>query len=645
MQNEQIENQEKENTNNSKHKIFNSSTVVPLVEFGIGFIFCFITMKLFPIGASGIFYQIVFYVFLIVSVILFILFIIAFVNAKKFYSQMLETDYSVLFEKQKRGLRAAWKAYEKTLIDWKIKDVDGNETCTKRTRTNSDLYFDGEHWVSYSFTKIPVEALLRLVPGTLIGMGILGTFIGFASGITALGDVSEKTSEELMKGIGFLTSGLTTAFNTSILGVIMSVVVNFLMFNPLKNACDMLCQKICDRIDEKFYISDYDALHKDLDGVSDAIKHQFVDNTKDLALEVRKAVTESVEDNIARLQTVIDKQIEDLQKTMEVTETIPAKVEQSFVNTKKFIQATLDESRDKFVSELNSTVNSLTGCIEAFDAVPDKIETAFENSKQFIQSTLDESREQYMAEINKTTDAVNGCVQALNENQEKLRQSNALFAEQVQNVINRFSATSDDISNHFKETADSFTQNFGQAATTATENFKNLSTSIAENFAKIVDKTNVTFDKIQDFAGFYEEANKVTENLNNILTQMQTYNAQTQVGYDSVLNSLTAITEESNATLKEFKNLDSTLSSTIGTITANLETYNETVANALQNYLGQFADKSSNFANGLNSSVQSLEMSASSLADLSQDLTKCVQEFAIRNEKLMVELKEVNSSK
>lgn len=65
-----------------------------------------------------------------------------------------------------------------------------------------------------------------------------------------------------------------------------------------------------------------------------------------------------------------------------------------------------------------------------------------------------------MEEINKTTDAVNSCVQALNENQEKLRQSNALFAEQVQNVINRFSATSDDISNHFKETADSFTQNF-----------------------------------------------------------------------------------------------------------------------------------------------------------------------------------------
>ena len=126
---------------------------------------------------------------------------------------------------------------------------------------------------------------------------------------------------------------------------------------------------------------------------------------------------------------------------------------------------------------------------------------------------------------------------------------------------------------------------------------------------------------------------------------MQAYNSQTQAGYDAVLESLTAITEESNATLKEFKNLDSTLSSTIGTITQNLETYNETVANALQNYLGQFADKSSNFANGLNSSVQSLELTASNLGELSEDLTKSVQAFTVRNEKLMTELKNLKSSK
>lgn len=589
--------QEVENKPEQKHKIKNL-IIMPTISFLVGLFLCIWIIKLFPINSSGKIYQGIFYTFLFGSLGLFACFIFALYNAQKFYAKMFSTEYSELFDKQRPGLKAAWKAYEKTLIDWILKDKDDNEICTKRTRTNSDLYFDGEHWISYSFTKIPVEALLRLVSGTLIGMGILGTFIGFASGITQLGDVSEKTSEELMKGIGFLTSGLTTAFNTSIVGVIMSVLVNFLMFNPLKNACDMLCQKICDRIDEKFYISDYDALHKDLDGVSDAIKHQFVENTKDLALEVSRAVTGTVEDNISRLQTVIDSQIEQLQKTMEVTETIPSKIEQSFVNT-----------------------------------------------KEFIQSTLDESREKYMTEINKTTEAITGCVQALNENQEKLRQSNALFAEQVQNVINRFSATSDDISNHFKETADSFTQNFGQAATTATENCKNLSTAIAQNFAKIIDKTNLTFEKIQDFAGFYEEANKVTENLNNILSQMQAYNSQAQNGYNSVLNSLTAITEESNATLKEFKNLDSTLSSTIGTITKNLETYNETVANALQNYLGQFADKSSNFANGLNSSVQSLEMSSANLAELSQDLAKTVQEFTVRNEKLMTELKHMNSSK
>lgn len=579
------------------HKIKNS-IIIPIISFIVGLVLCIWVINLFPISSSGVFYQGIFYTFLLVSLGLFACFIHAIYNAQKFYSEMFTTNFSTLFNKQRSGLKAAWKAYEKTFIDWKITDKNGYETWTKRTRTNSDLYFDGEHWISYSFTKFPIETLLRLVPGTLIGLGILGTFIGFATGVSQLGNVSEKTSAELMTGIGYLTDGLTIAFNTSIVGVTMSIIVNFLMYNTLKNASDILCQKICDRIDEEYYISDYDALHKDLDGVSDAIKNQFVENTKDLALEVRKIVSEVVEDNLDKLQSVINSQIEQLHKTMEVTETIPTKIEQAFINTKEFIQATLNESREK-----------------------------------------------YMAEIDKTTDAINGCVEALNENQEKLRQSNTLFAEQVQNIIDGFSATSNDISNHFKETADSFTQNFGQAATTATDNFKNLSTAIAKNFAKIVDQTNVTFDKIQDFASFYEEASKVTENLNNILSQMHTYNSQAQAGYDAVLESLTAITEESNATLKEFRNLDSTLSSTIGTITQNLETYNETVANALQNYLGQFADKSSNFANGLNSSVQSLELTASNLGELSEDLTKSVQAFSIRNEKLMTELKNLNSSK
>lgn len=581
-----------------KHKT-NKSTVIPITFFVLGLILCILIICFKSISSSGIFYQSVFYFFLIASVGLFVLFICAFLNAQKFYSNILTSDdYATLFNKQKGGLKAAWKAYEKTLIDWKIINNDNTEIIKKKTRTNSDLYFDGEHWISNSFTNIPVDALLRLIPGTLIGMGILGTFIGFADGVGGLGDVSKLSSEELMNRIDVLTSGLNTAFNTSIIGVIMSVVVNFLMYNPLKNACDMLCQKICDRIDEEFYISDYDALHKDLDGVSDAIKHQFVENTKDLAIEVKKAVSETVEDNLDKLQNVINDQISQLEKVMEVSETIPNKIEQSFINTKEFIQATLDESREKFVTEFNSGIESISSCI-----------------------------------------------QAINDSQEKLRQSNALFAEQVQNVINRFSATSDDISNHFKETADSFTENFGQAATTATDNFKNLSTAIAENFAKIVDQTNLTFDKIQDFAGFYEEANKVTENLNNILSQMQSYNSQTQSGYDSVLNSLTAITEESNATLKEFKQLDSTLSNTVNTITEKLKVYNDTVANALQNYLGSFAEKSSKFADGLTSPVQSLEMTAVSLSDLSQDLTKSVQEFTTHNEDLIKELKILNSSK
>lgn len=127
-----------------------NSTITPICFFILGLGFCTLILYSFPINTSGKLYQSIFYAFLAIALILFVLFIVAFINAQKFYTLISTkeysklTEYSELFDKQRPGLKAAWKAYEKTLIDWILKDKDDNEICTKRTRTNSDLYFDGE---------------------------------------------------------------------------------------------------------------------------------------------------------------------------------------------------------------------------------------------------------------------------------------------------------------------------------------------------------------------------------------------------------------------------------------------------------------------------------------------------------------------
>ena len=67
------------------------------------------------------------------------------------------------------------------------------------------------------------QNLIRLVPGIMTSLGILGTFIGLIVGIRGIGFT---TVEAALQSIEDLLSGIDTAFYTSIAGVILSILFN-----------------------------------------------------------------------------------------------------------------------------------------------------------------------------------------------------------------------------------------------------------------------------------------------------------------------------------------------------------------------------------------------------------------------------------
>lgn len=69
------------------------------------------------------------------------------------------------------------------------------------------------------------QGLMYQIPGTLTGLGILGTFIGLIVGIRSL---QFETMPAALDSIQRLLSGVTTAFYTSIAGVILSILFNIL---------------------------------------------------------------------------------------------------------------------------------------------------------------------------------------------------------------------------------------------------------------------------------------------------------------------------------------------------------------------------------------------------------------------------------
>lgn len=88
--------------------------------------------------------------------------------------------------------------------------------------------------------------LADMTPGILTSLGILGTFLGLVLGLSGL-DLNAADTSALLSAMEQLIGGMSTAFLTSIAGVIASIA-----FNLLNNHYISKCEKAIDRFCEVF---------------------------------------------------------------------------------------------------------------------------------------------------------------------------------------------------------------------------------------------------------------------------------------------------------------------------------------------------------------------------------------------------------
>ena len=75
------------------------------------------------------------------------------------------------------------------------------------------------------------RGVIAQIPGTLTGLGILGTFVGLLLGLR---NISFVTVEAALGSVQSILAGIDTAFYTSIAGVILSILFNIIN-NVLRN--------------------------------------------------------------------------------------------------------------------------------------------------------------------------------------------------------------------------------------------------------------------------------------------------------------------------------------------------------------------------------------------------------------------------
>ncbi len=96
------------------------------------------------------------------------------------------------------------------------------------------------------FVPVPYE-LVRLGPAVLTALGLLGTFFGITNGLGAIGDVQGQGPEGIMPIISDVVKGLSTAFWTSIVGVVLGLIVMWwsrTVEHRLENAVELAVEKL-----------------------------------------------------------------------------------------------------------------------------------------------------------------------------------------------------------------------------------------------------------------------------------------------------------------------------------------------------------------------------------------------------------------
>lgn len=109
-------------------------------------------------------------------------------------------------------LQGSWTAF---LQNAQARDTYG-ETCDVEEYINEDTVVYADESVN----------LAEMIPGVMVSLGILGTFLGLVTGLSGLTLVED--TDVMLGAIQQLISGMSTAFLTSIFGVLASLCFNFL---------------------------------------------------------------------------------------------------------------------------------------------------------------------------------------------------------------------------------------------------------------------------------------------------------------------------------------------------------------------------------------------------------------------------------
>ena len=352
---------------------------------------------------------------------------------KKYNPQNVNVYFESLSQEMEDSdlIKGIWRKYQRTLIS-----IPGKDGLEKYSTVESESYFSVA-----AFTEGMKGGLWSGLAGTFTGIGILGTFIGLTIGLAG---VDTSSTGALSSSISGLLGGMSTAFVTSIFGIVSAIVFGVWHSQNMKRFGDAV-SRFTDALDQVF-------IRK---------------SVEEILLE---ELAESREQRAAMEQLSTDMAISICDHLPDVLDQLAEKMDSAMKGNLDTMLAGLSERQDKQTEQLmqisSNTSSLVSGCFDQLGDVLKKgvgqeaeelgnslknLSSDIASLAEGIRDILDRSTKASSEANQKTLDALNEAISKMNETMEGMANKQT---EETDKNIQRMTALMEEMKTTMKDIFD-----------------------------------------------------------------------------------------------------------------------------------------------------------------------------------------------
>ena len=405
-----------------------------------------------------------------------------------------------------------FKKYETTIV---FPDREGK----MKTDEEAEVYFD----LGSLLSEIRINhRLLNAGSGLLVGLGLLGTFLGLTIGVM---DFDSGSTEAIQSSINELLNGMGTAFATSLVGMACSLLYIFFEKTTL-NRFQRNITSLCELLDIEYYISQPEKYALIYERQNQHLTTLFTsnDNTNGEELRPGNMLRELLD--VSRRQ---NKDLTDLFEEIIFTQTNKAMQEsiKPLVEQVNQVAAVLGEKLDSFANSVKSPGDNMANSI-----VKD-LKDAIDNMAKELRTSLSDSMSGKIGGLETAVQSLASFPVQIENMTQSMTSNFAKIEELVNRLASSTASTNDDIINSVKE-------QIGLATTNMNNLTQNLQTSMERIDKQFSDSSNASSAKLREMIDEFER----------VVTKINGQAIQTS---DSIIQKQNSTNERSDELLKQFQ--------------------------------------------------------------------------------------------